>query len=427
MNKYLLLRDNKESGPYTADEIITKGIKPYDLVWMEGKSAAWRYPSEIEELKPYAPVIEEQPFDRFYKKPAESPVSAEQTYTLPAAVYTPISSDHTPYLPKEPAPSKKIYINFPGSRVETAISPMEKRNEASLIHSLPASGPTVNERAMAEKSLPAREEMEILSKQASLTPEANFRNGSAHYPASPKQKTSLTQNAFRWTIAACLLLGGILIGLSISYNKQSSNISQMNAIIRQIQQREKQQSAQHNEAPEMIRQAVQELSAENTRSVASGDKINRPAETTKQTPVGKTSTNNATAHSAPLQQLSTENSAGNITIPLKEVKEEKTTSALKPAKEPSRENLFKLLSIKSNKYKTGVLGGISNLQLELTNNSLVNLQQVEVEVKYLGPEKKIVRSQTVYFQDIQPGGQLTVNVPKSSRGISVEYMISKIN
>src|SRR5687768_11107286 len=70
MNRYLLLRDNKQSGPYTVPELIEKGIKAYDLVWLDGKSAAWRYPSEIEELKPYAPIVEEQPFDRFYKKPA---------------------------------------------------------------------------------------------------------------------------------------------------------------------------------------------------------------------------------------------------------------------------------------------------------------------------------------------------------------------
>lgn len=69
MTKYLLLRDNRQTGPYSAAELAIHGLKPYDLVWLEGKSAAWRYPSEIEELKPFAPVVEEQPFDRFYKKP----------------------------------------------------------------------------------------------------------------------------------------------------------------------------------------------------------------------------------------------------------------------------------------------------------------------------------------------------------------------
>ncbi|MES1160573.1 MAG: hypothetical protein ABUM51_07440 [Bacteroidota bacterium] len=70
MTKYLLLRDNKESGPYTFDDLKAKGLKAYDLVWIEGKSAAWRYPSEVEELRSFAPIIEEQPFDRFYKKPS---------------------------------------------------------------------------------------------------------------------------------------------------------------------------------------------------------------------------------------------------------------------------------------------------------------------------------------------------------------------
>src|SRR6478672_9079989 len=69
MNKYLLLRDNKQSGPYTVPELLEKGIKAYDMVWLDGKSVAWRYPSEMEELKAYSPVVEEQPFDRFYKRP----------------------------------------------------------------------------------------------------------------------------------------------------------------------------------------------------------------------------------------------------------------------------------------------------------------------------------------------------------------------
>src|ERR1700742_2892217 len=67
---YLLLRDNKQSGPYSLDDLKTKGLKAYDLVWVEGKSAAWRYPSEVQELKSFAPAVEEQPFDRFYKKPS---------------------------------------------------------------------------------------------------------------------------------------------------------------------------------------------------------------------------------------------------------------------------------------------------------------------------------------------------------------------
>lgn len=52
MNKvYLLLRDNRETGPFTIDELIQQQLKPADLIWVEGKSVAWCYPYEMDELK----------------------------------------------------------------------------------------------------------------------------------------------------------------------------------------------------------------------------------------------------------------------------------------------------------------------------------------------------------------------------------------
>ncbi len=72
MTSYLLLRNNKESGPFTLDELVSKGLKAYDLIWVKGKSAAWRYPGEIPELIQFAPPVEEQPYDRFYKKSTET-------------------------------------------------------------------------------------------------------------------------------------------------------------------------------------------------------------------------------------------------------------------------------------------------------------------------------------------------------------------
>ena len=50
---YTLLRDNKQSGPYTLDEMVQLKPRPFDLVWVEGKSAGWSYPSEIDSLKSF--------------------------------------------------------------------------------------------------------------------------------------------------------------------------------------------------------------------------------------------------------------------------------------------------------------------------------------------------------------------------------------
>lgn len=58
---YRLLRNNQEMGPYTLEELLQKELKPHDLIWMEGKSAAWAYPYELEALKPYAPAPPRQP------------------------------------------------------------------------------------------------------------------------------------------------------------------------------------------------------------------------------------------------------------------------------------------------------------------------------------------------------------------------------
>ncbi len=52
---YRLLRNNKEQGPFTADELIQKNLKPFDLIWADGRSAAWSYPTEMAEFKMYVP------------------------------------------------------------------------------------------------------------------------------------------------------------------------------------------------------------------------------------------------------------------------------------------------------------------------------------------------------------------------------------
>lgn len=39
----------------TLEELLSKGLKKTDLIWIEGRSAAWSFPSEIEHLKEHLP------------------------------------------------------------------------------------------------------------------------------------------------------------------------------------------------------------------------------------------------------------------------------------------------------------------------------------------------------------------------------------
>ena len=132
MDTYLLLRSNKQSGPYSLQQLVSFGLKPYDLVWVEGKSAAWRYPSEVDGLKSYAPATEEQPYDRFYKKTEEKTVSKPQLQPQETSKEhqqeTYVQKKETYVLPKEevyilPAEnktlttSKKVFVAMPENHV----------------------------------------------------------------------------------------------------------------------------------------------------------------------------------------------------------------------------------------------------------------------------------------------------------------------
>jgi hypothetical protein len=50
--RYLLLRNNKQTGPYTIDELIEQQLKPTDLIWTEGQSRSWMHPYEMDEFTP---------------------------------------------------------------------------------------------------------------------------------------------------------------------------------------------------------------------------------------------------------------------------------------------------------------------------------------------------------------------------------------
>jgi len=58
MKFYTLLRNNQEFGSFTYEELLAKKLKKLDLIWVEGESVVWKYPSEINELKKHVQEAE---------------------------------------------------------------------------------------------------------------------------------------------------------------------------------------------------------------------------------------------------------------------------------------------------------------------------------------------------------------------------------
>lgn len=88
MKEYLLLRNNKQSGPYSAEDLRSLGLRALDLVWVEKKSSCWRYPSEIRELAPFVPPLEEPGImptqqDRKVINITEKTISSSKTDAIP--------------------------------------------------------------------------------------------------------------------------------------------------------------------------------------------------------------------------------------------------------------------------------------------------------------------------------------------------------
>ncbi|MGZ3854421.1 MAG: hypothetical protein ACXVBX_16625, partial [Flavisolibacter sp.] len=107
---YLLLRNNKQTGPYSLEELLQLNLKPFDLVWVDGRSAAWQYPFEIPSLKPYVPETPhaEVPFQPIATAVMEeSPVVNSASHQQPQ---NPVPQNVAPQVTEAP---KRVFVSIP--------------------------------------------------------------------------------------------------------------------------------------------------------------------------------------------------------------------------------------------------------------------------------------------------------------------------
>ncbi len=203
--------------------------------------------------------------------------------------------------------------------------------------------------------------------------------------------------------AACLLLGGVIIGLVISNNRQQKDSAALDQLVKQIQERDKKNQLSAQEAALPLTQGNL-TSIDNNQAAVQQQSAVEP-DNNKQEPIG-TPVN----HKVDLPAMKE-------SLPVKDVSQRQTVKVIpalvtnKPEEnqvnrqevEQARKNIHQMVAVDANKYKTGVLGGISDLQLTISNNSLYPLDEVQVEVRYLGPEKRVVKTQMLLFNDVAPG------------------------
>jgi hypothetical protein len=128
---YLLLRNNKQLGPFSLDELLQQSLQPFDLVWVEGRSAGWRYPTEIDTLKAYV---------------AAEPEAMAEVLTEPvihsAAINTAVA-----VIP-EPDTKKQVYVRLPSTPGKPA-QVEELKEEESMAEKLEKKAAALYQRAQA--------------------------------------------------------------------------------------------------------------------------------------------------------------------------------------------------------------------------------------------------------------------------------------
>jgi len=427
MSTYLLLRDNKESGPYSAEELVALGLKAYDLVWIKGKSAAWRYPSEVPELKPYAPAVEEQPFDRFYKKQEERKEESLPGRNIvkkePPLPFT--ETRHDSYKPK---PS--VFVTLPNQQKITTQQPQAVRQAEEEV---PKPTISVSENPAAAQIKYSQPLDEIKEMYVRTLQERRQKIA---------VRSLVMQSLKKASVILLLVAIGVIAGFMLKSESADSG---------QVQNAAINLPAKEESSP-IVKDG--DLMNEENQELHSGERAEMKEVGNTGLPQDQVSLNNVAKEKEPgtpgkqQEQLlvavpqedikATYEHRGSEVDPkngqrMKTLRNETDLPPLASviAPDPSKQRvmdhpLAAFVSVKSNEYRKVAFGGIRDLQLTVSNDSKFLLDEVLVELQYLKPSELPLRTENISFKAISPNSSATIRIPDTNRGIRVVYRIIDI-
>jgi hypothetical protein len=97
------------------------------------------------------------------------------------------------------------------------------------------------------------------------------------------------------------------------------------------------------------------------------------------------------------------------------------------AKEKARQNIVKSIAVYTNDYKVGLFGGIDDVKITVNNNSEYPVDLVVVDVQYMQSNKKAYKTESIRFKDIAANSSLTMEAPKTNRGIRIQTKLTYIS
>jgi hypothetical protein len=386
MSSYLLLRSNQESGPFSLEEIKNMPLKAYDLVWVVGKSAAWRYPGELPELKTFAPPVPEQEIDPQDKRPNSDGPIQENNNTQKQEIIRARTAETN--LQRRDS-GRAVYVNLPADRKQPSLSPVPHSDNSIF----PA----------ADKPEPHYDFSDLNKKKSD-------------------RAVRISGKLVRFGTIMLLFSAGILTGLVISDRRKifssDENRPQKNLPVQRTQGSSKKELL-NNTSANNTSDPLQKTGSIISDSARAADqnikKINAVARK-------KNSKNSQDKKDSAASQTVITPSF-NLIDSIKQnatAKSEMLSQKIKAHPE-------NYVSLTTGRYSTGIFGGISSFPLTVTNNSEVRMDLVIINVDYIQNNEKIFKTESITLNDLEPGEAITIKAPKSSRGVKIATRIHILN
>lgn len=451
---YSLLRNNKQTGPYSLEELVQLQLKPFDLVWAEGKSAGWLYPSEIEALKPYLEpvaeavsskpeVVSREPEVLSSKTEAVSPKPVVETQPLAVAEKTPETG--APIISQKKKSSKAIYVSLPAGTNPVAVAapvpaPEIKKDPVQPVATVAeTTGSEVGEepqesfeervermrrRVAAVESREKTEEEkgdEINTKYSRSLDDIKEEYTSWLKEQKSKRRFPIKKLVIGAAALLVLTAGGWMAYAFISNAPASVEVQQplAEAAI-PVAEKENVAEPKYDMPGDAATRAVIERLDHTLEVLEANEKKTAAKKKTTPAAAKKRVADPVRATPVPAVKKQTETASGKTT------KERSTPSSTEiPRREKSSVPLSRLVNLQGRVVKARK--GIDGVEITVQNNSDQMLKLVAVDVSYTKENSSVIQRKTLYFSDIRPGTSRMLVAPGNKNARNANYQLGLIS
>jgi hypothetical protein len=414
---YLLLRNNQQTGPFSLDELLQFNLKPFDLIWIEGKSAGWYYPQELEAVRPYLPFLQKE-------KPAIETVQSAVPKT-------------------EAAAPKKVFVSMPSGNV--AKETVQRETLKPL--------PIVEEKKTILTNPVGAEPAELKTAYAKSLNEVETDYMNWAYKKKAKKKPVFSKSGI---VVLCCLAGALFAVRKIANKPKTegvNTVSEQTTVATPASSVPEITSTQPGLAPQktslLSPVLKKERPAKNALAVKHTETLNQPTRhQTKEIaaandggnddytpapvvkeedkPVAEEKQKAATADAAPKKKLREK------IYDLFHKKREESTEETKPTetdngsrqstRREAGSSLVQLVAVKFDIPNSWMMG-IKAAKATLTNRSSETLSKAMVEVRYYNDDNDLLDKKNIVFSNIKSKQSGTVSVPEHATATRLEYSV----